>query len=118
MKIHGILGLLLLYILGTQSATVYKTIIKDGTGPKPRSNQTVTVHYIGTLQSGVKFDSSRDRGEPFKFRIDANEVIRGWDAGVATMKVGERAKLEIPPELGYGAEGFPPEYPFIIITAD
>jgi peptidylprolyl isomerase len=79
--------------------------ITEGTGPLPQPGQTVTVHYTGTLADGKKFDSSRDRGEPFSFRLGAGQVIRGWDEGIAQLKVGSRARLTIPPELGYGAGG-------------
>lgn len=80
-----------------------------GTGPEPKTGQQVTVHYTGWLydkgQKGKKFDSSRDRGQPFSFQIGAGQVIRGWDEGVATMKAGGKRTLVIPPELGYGARG-------------
>ena len=80
-----------------------------GTGPAPQSGQSVTVHYTGWLdqggKQGTKFDSSRDRGQPFSFKIGAGQVIKGWDEGVATMKAGGRRTLVIPPELGYGARG-------------
>ena len=76
-----------------------------GTGPEPRIGQTVTVHYTGTLENGKKFDSSVDRGQPFSFVIGVGQVIKGWDEGVATMKVGGKRKLIIPSELGYGARG-------------
>jgi len=82
-----------------------------GTGPSPRPGQTVTVHYTGTLESGAKFDSSRDRGTPFEFVIGQRKVIKGWDEGVMTMKVGGRRKLIIPPNLGYGPTGAPPNIP-------
>lgn len=80
-------------------------ILKEGTGPVPKAGQTVVVHYTGTLADGKKFDSSRDRGEPFSFPLGAGRVIRGWDEGVAMLKVGSRARLTIPPQLGYGAQG-------------
>jgi FKBP-type peptidyl-prolyl cis-trans isomerase len=65
----------------------------------------VSVHYVGTLEDGTKFDSSRDRGQPFAFALGAGQVIRGWDVGVAGMQVGGLRKLTIPPEEGYGARG-------------
>jgi peptidylprolyl isomerase len=80
-----------------------------GTGATPRQNQTVTVHYTGWLyengKKGKKFDSSVDRGEPFKFPVGAGRVIAGWDEGVGSMKVGGKRTLIIPPGLGYGARG-------------
>jgi peptidylprolyl isomerase len=85
------------------------TDTKVGTGPAPQIGQTVVVHYTGWLSQngakGKKFDSSLDRGQPFEFRIGAGRVIAGWDQGVATMKVGGKRTLVIPPELGYGARG-------------
>lgn len=80
-------------------------ILKPGNGPLPRPGQKVVVHYTGTLQNGTKFDSSRDRGQPFSFTLGAGQVIKGWDEGLAMMKVGSRAKLTIPPQLGYGPRG-------------
>ncbi len=85
--------------------------LKVGTGAEATSGKTVTVHYVGTLTNGSKFDSSRDRNEGFTFRLGAGQVIQGWDKGVAGMKVGGLRKLTIPPDLGYGARGFPPVIP-------
>ncbi len=82
-----------------------------GTGAEAVSGKRVTVHYVGTLTSGSKFDSSRDRGQGFTFKLGVGQVISGWDQGVAGMKVGGVRKLTIPPELGYGARGFPPVIP-------
>ena len=79
--------------------------LKEGNGATPKTGQTVVVHYTGTLEDGTKFDSSRDRDSPFKFQIGVGQVIKGWDEGVGTMKVGDRRQLIIPPELGYGARG-------------
>jgi FKBP-type peptidyl-prolyl cis-trans isomerase len=79
--------------------------IREGTGATPKSGQTVVVHYTGTLEDGTKFDSSRDRGQPFSFKLGVGQVIKGWDEGLSTMKVGGRRQLIIPPELGYGARG-------------
>jgi FKBP-type peptidyl-prolyl cis-trans isomerase len=77
----------------------------EGTGPRPKAGDQVTVHYTGWLTDGTKFDSSLDRRQPFVFTIGRGQVIRGWDEGVATMKVGDKVRLTIPPELGYGARG-------------
>ena len=86
---------------------------KIGDGASPESGQNVTVHYTGTLPGGKKFDSSKDRDEPFTFTIGAGQVIKGWDEGVMGMKVGGKRKLTIPPGLGYGSRGaggvIPPE---------
>jgi len=79
-----------------------------GVGISPQPGQQVTVHYTGTLEDGTKFDSSRDRGEPFTFRIGVGKVIKGWDEGVMTMKVGGKRKLIIPPQLGYGSRATGP----------
>jgi FKBP-type peptidyl-prolyl cis-trans isomerase FkpA len=85
--------------------------VKEGTGAEAKAGVSVTVHYVGTLTSGKKFDSSRDRAEGFSFRLGAGDVIKGWDEGVAGMKVGGVRKLTIPPELAYGARGYPPVIP-------
>jgi FKBP-type peptidyl-prolyl cis-trans isomerase FkpA len=76
-----------------------------GSGEDARAGQTVSVHYTGWLTNGTKFDSSKDRNEPFEFPLAARWVIAGWDEGVQGMKVGGVRKLTIPPELGYGARG-------------
>ena len=79
--------------------------LKPGSGAEAKKGQKVTVHYTGWLTNGTKFDSSVDRGQPFTFQLGAGEVIKGWDEGVAGMKVGGKRKLTIPPDLGYGARG-------------
>jgi FKBP-type peptidyl-prolyl cis-trans isomerase len=85
--------------------------VKVGTGAEATAGKSVTVHYVGTLTDGSKFDSSRDRKQGFTFRLGAGQVIQGWDKGVAGMKVGGVRKLTIPPEMGYGSRGFPPVIP-------
>jgi len=86
--------------------------IRVGTGAEAKAGQTVTVHYVGTLTNGEKFDSSRDRpGNGFSFPLGGGKVIKGWDQGVAGMKIGGLRKLTIPPGLGYGARGYPPVIP-------
>jgi peptidylprolyl isomerase len=91
-------------IVTTDSGLKYVEL-KEGDGATPKTGQTVVVHYTGTLEDGTKFDSSRDRNSPFQFRIGVGQVIKGWDEGVGTMKVGDRRQLIIPPDLGYGARG-------------
>ena len=76
-----------------------------GTGDEAKTGDTVTVHYTGTLTDGKKFDSSRDRGEPFDVTLGQKRVIAGWEEGLLGMKVGETRRLTIPPDLGYGARG-------------
>jgi FKBP-type peptidyl-prolyl cis-trans isomerase len=80
-------------------------VLKKGNGTVAMSGQIVSVHYTGWLTDGTKFDSSVDRGEPFQFTLGAGQVIKGWDEGVSGMKVGEKRKLTIPSDLGYGARG-------------
>lgn len=91
-------------VITTASGLQYVEIV-EGTGEMPQTGQTVKVHYTGTLEDGTKFDSSRDRNRPFEFRIGAGQVIKGWDEGLSTMKVGGQRRLIIPPELGYGSRG-------------
>jgi peptidylprolyl isomerase/FKBP-type peptidyl-prolyl cis-trans isomerase FkpA len=82
-----------------------------GTGREAKTGDRVKVHYTGTLTNGEKFDSSRDRNEPFPFTLGKGEVIKGWDEGVVGMKVGGKRKLTIPSDLGYGDNGSPPKIP-------
>jgi FKBP-type peptidyl-prolyl cis-trans isomerase len=84
--------------------------LSKGAGPEAVRGKTVEVHYTGWLTDGTRFDSSVG-GPPFSFRLGAGEVIEGWDRGVAGMKVGGKRKLTLPPELGYGAAGAPPQIP-------
>jgi FKBP-type peptidyl-prolyl cis-trans isomerase len=88
--------------------------IKDltvGKGAEAKAGDSVKVHYVGTLTDGKEFDSSKKHNEPFVFELGAGRVIKGWDQGVAGMKVGGKRKLTVPPSLGYGARGFPPVIP-------
>jgi FKBP-type peptidyl-prolyl cis-trans isomerase len=94
----------------TASGLTYETL-KEGTGATAKSGQTVTIHYTGTLADGKVFDSSRKENKPFVTPIGFGKVIPGWDEGVPGMKVGERRKLTIPPELAYGERGSPPDIP-------
>jgi FKBP-type peptidyl-prolyl cis-trans isomerase len=81
--------------------------VVSGNGASPKKDNVVTVHYTGWLTDGTKFDSSVDRDEPFTFVLGARQVIAGWDQGVATMRVGDKVRLTIPPELAYGQQGYP-----------
>ena len=98
----------------TESGLQYSDI-KEGTGEKPKTGQTCVVHYTGWLwennEKGKKFDSSKDSGEPLSFPVGRRKVIQGWDEGVATMKVGGKRELLIPPDLGYGPRGYPGAIP-------
>lgn len=82
-----------------------------GDGAEAKAGQTVSVHYTGWLTTGDKFDSSVDRGQPFPFGLGQGQVIQGWDQGVVGMKVGGKRKLTVPPDMAYGARGFPPVIP-------
>lgn len=97
-------------VVTTPSGLKYVDIV-EGKGETPKAGSVVTVHYTGWLVDGKKFDSSKDRNEPFEFTLGAGEVIKGWDEGVATMKVGGKRKLTIPYQLAYGERGFPGAIP-------
>jgi FKBP-type peptidyl-prolyl cis-trans isomerase FkpA len=104
--------------LGVDTAAMTRTptglryqSLAEGQGKEATPGKTVSVHYTGWLPNGEKFDSSRDRNQPFEFSLGAGEVIAGWDEGVAGMKVGGRRKLVIPPDLAYGTAGAPPDIP-------
>ena len=90
---------------------LWYTDVAVGQGAEAAPGRTVRVHYTGWLTDGTKFDSSRDRGEPFAFTLGAGQVISGWDEGVKGMKVGGRRKLVLPPQLAYGEGGAPPAIP-------
>jgi peptidylprolyl isomerase len=91
--------------LETTPSGLQYAVEQPGTGASPKTGQTVTVHYTGWLTNGKKFDSSRDRNDPFEFTVGVGQVIKGWDEGVAAMKIGEKRILVIPANLGYGARG-------------
>jgi FKBP-type peptidyl-prolyl cis-trans isomerase FkpA len=97
-------------LMRTSSGLRYQDVTV-GSGEEAAAGRTAVVHYTGWLPDGKKFDSSRDRVEPFSFPLGEGQVIAGWDQGVAGMKVGGRRKLVIPSELGYGAQGAPPDIP-------
>jgi peptidylprolyl isomerase len=90
----------------TASGLKYVDIL-EGTGPSPQPGQLVSVDYTGTLENGTEFDSSHNRGKPMEFRFGVQPMIKGWDEGLKTMKVGGKRKLIVPPSLGYGAQGRP-----------
>ncbi|WP_454061128.1 FKBP-type peptidyl-prolyl cis-trans isomerase [Candidatus Nitrospira salsa] len=91
-------------VVTTESGLQYVDVV-PGDGQEAKSGDDVVVHYTGTLTDGTKFDSSKDRNDPFSFPLGAGQVIKGWDEGVAGMKVGGTRQLIIPPDLGYGARG-------------
>ena len=95
--------------MATNALQIEKLV--SGTGNQPKKGQAVTVHYTGWFTDGGKFDSSVDRNEPFTFVLGQGQVIAGWDAGVATMRTGDKVKLTIPPELAYGRAGYPGAIP-------
>ncbi|MEI6092194.1 MAG: FKBP-type peptidyl-prolyl cis-trans isomerase [bacterium] len=94
----------------TPSGLLY-TVTKEGKGAKPALGTLVTAHYTGTLTDGTKFDSSVDRGQPFKFQVGTGQVIKGWDEAFLDMKKGEKRVLVIPYNLAYGERGMPPVIP-------
>jgi FKBP-type peptidyl-prolyl cis-trans isomerase len=98
----------------SETAKVTKLQIKDqkvGKGPAAKDGNTVSVHYTGWLLDGTKFDSSRDRDQPFSFTLGQGGVIKGWDKGVVGMKAGGKRELVIPPDMAYGKRGSPPKIP-------
>ncbi|GAB4578565.1 MAG: FKBP-type peptidyl-prolyl cis-trans isomerase [Anaerolineales bacterium] len=97
-------------LITTASGLQYEDVI-IGNGPVAQAGQTVAVHYTGKLEDGTVFDSSLDRGQPIEFQLGTGAVIAGWDEGIAGMQVGGQRKLIIPPDLGYGPQGFPPTIP-------
>jgi peptidylprolyl isomerase len=97
-------------VIVTKSGLEYEDL-KPGTGYEIGPGQTAVVHYVGTLEDGTKFDSSRDRSQPFQFRVGAGQVIRGWDEGVVGMREGQVRRLRIPSDLAYGPKGRPPKIP-------
>lgn len=106
---YGIVGIIIVAI-----AWFGISLIMDTQHVEERLAQqgdTIAVHYRGTLENGTEFDSSYKRGEPFSFTLGAGQVIKGWDEGLVGMKVGEKKKLTIPPEKGYGVNGMPPVIP-------
>ena len=103
----------------TPSGLTY-LITKKGTGRQPKAGETVIIHYTGMLTNGVKFDSSRDRGEPLSFELGVGRVIKGWDEGIAKLRIGDHAILVIPSSLAYGSRGaggvIPPDSTLIFVV--
>lgn len=95
----------------TTTSGLQYIVIEEGTGDKTTKGQKVKVHYTGKLEDGTVFDSSVKRGVPIEFTLGVGQVIKGWDEGIADMKVGEKRQLIIPPDLGYGPNGYPPVIP-------
>jgi len=107
-KLFALIAILVALAACSSPTNPNKLVIQDlqvGTGAEAKTGNRVTVHYRGTLTDGKQFDASYDRKEPFTFVLGAGQVIKGWDQGVAGMKVGGKRKLTIPPDLGYGARG-------------
>ena len=105
-----------IYRVGTTKSGINYTVNKEGTGEGIKTGQKAVVHYVGYLPDGKKFDSSRDRGQPYEFVLGGDRVIKGWNHVVAGMKEGEIRKSEIPAEFGYGAKGkgpIPPNSPMV-----
>lgn len=100
-------GLTLLGMSPSEQPQLKVEKYEEGSGAPAQTGKMVRVHYTGTLENGQKFDSSRDRGEPIEFPLGVGYVIPGWDQGIAQMRVGDRARLTIPPSLGYGDAGVP-----------
>ena len=103
----------------TPSGLTY-LITKKGTGRQPKTGETVVVHYTGMLTNGVQFDSSRDKPEPFQFRLGVGQVIKGWDEGFSKLKIGDHAILVIPASIAYGSRGaggvIPPDATLIFVV--
>lgn len=104
-------GIYFLFLMPKNNPTNYDIqgmkveILKQGTGEGAKAGDNIVVNYVGTLTNGTKFDSSIDRNQPFSYTLGQNRVIQGWELGLLGMKVGEKRRLTIPPELGYGSQG-------------
>lgn len=109
-KFAAALGVDIAKMTKTPSGLHYQDLVV-GTGTEAKAGHQATVHYTGWLPNGSKFDSSKDRNDPFAFRLAARQVIAGWDEGVAGMKIGGKRKLVLPSALGYGTRGAPPDIP-------
>ena len=95
----------------TTSSGLQYIVIEEGTGDKPEKGKKVKVHYTGKLEDGTVFDSSVKRGTPIEFTLGVGQVIKGWDEGISDMQPGGKRQLIIPPDLGYGPNGYPPVIP-------